>query len=842
LELVNIRAGVDTAMGKGIENHVASVKQQVEVYQEQLRVSEESRNALDAYIKRLDTLIAKDKKLLEKKKANNATKEEIKLIEARIAGNTALQNLSKEANKTAEAAEKSLFDTVIRSVDNFQNAMNRLAEMPEFRRVSAEIDLSGAMQEAAAFSDDWQNTMRQSVALAREASKERLEIQKKMIEKVYAANKEAMEREIELAGAAKKMKPEEIARAKAELARTLEANKQLEISRKVTEQKRVELDRAKAAAAYATEMVDMQQQVADAESQFLTEIGGNWQTILDLQSQSVQFEKQKADIAARLAEDLEARGIQGKELAQAQTAAKLAELRYQQKALGAQKNAYESLLGMAFGAIRSSAGVRKGLDTAAMKLGRAESRVKTRSGMFRAAGPGGPMTIEQRAVMGQLAGVAGGVAGAVPKKMTTEQLMEEAKKTADKNLAESEKTATATTGLYALGHVRKSIYTADTTTQDWLSKICDYAGQTVEALNQMYGYMSGSSAGKGMRKEEKKQGMEQKEATNEVAKVKEAIADSTKAQQGVESASKETAGKIADVNLSLADQLKLARAEFQAANQQLVEYQKNYGNSQQIKEATARTQEATQKVLKIQDQIRVNEMKNPMIGVGSSIEGMADILHGDVAQPMKETATSVSALTKEGKKATFEAGAPKKGKAKGGKDSEDVAATILASGKGMAGLSPGGGTVPDWNEYRYKVAGKKGEQLNKDSKDANEAVAAHMQSIEAMYNTPGSIYTHDIAVEQAIIGLGGIMESSFSRQAGGLETAPGQAIAGFAGMGEEAGAGAGGAMKVTGEIMVKFDSKMFKTQVTQIVGEVIRTGDIRKSLSQQGFANKVNGV
>jgi hypothetical protein len=817
--------------------------------------------------------------------------------------------------------------------------MSRLAEMPEFRRVTAEIDFSGAMQEAAQFSDDWSNIMRQSVSMTEKASKERLEIEKKAIEKAFVAKKKQLEDALKEDIKAGKIKAEDAARTKAEIGRTLEANKQLEISKKVTEQKKIEVERAKQAASYATEMVDLQQQVTDAESQFLTEIGGNWQTILDLQAQSVNFEKQKAEIAQQLVDDLIRQNKTGRELAQAQTAAKLAELRYQQKALGAQKSAYEALLGVAFGAIRSSAGVRKGMDTAAMKLGREDSRVRTRSGMFRSAGPGGPMTIEQRAAMGQLAGVGGGVAGAVPKKMTTEQLMEDAKKTADENLTESKKTAEATSGLYALGHTKGSIYTADTTSQDWLSKICDYAGKTVEALNQMFNYMSGSSAGKGMRKEGRKQWMEQKEATKEVANVKEAVVDSTKVQQGAEEASKETAGKVSEVKLSLADQLNLARAEFQAANKQLVEYQKNSGTSQQIEEATARTQEATQKVLKIQDQIRVNEMKNPMIGVGSSIEGMADILHGDVGQPMKDTAKNISTIKKENKKkgnkaagkgseanaAMLAAGGggagltpggtvfpdweefryqiaaakgkqlnteaakggdkrteditkdadkrknskntlamkkedKKKGNKAAGKGSESIAA-MLAAGGGGAGLTPGGTVFPDWEEYRYQIAAAKGEQLNTEAAKGGEAIAEDMKRIREKYNEAskfGSNKSLDVADSGELFPSAPAksledqvrdgwrtfpddtdkrMETAFSRRAGGVDTAPGQTETGFAGMGADTGVGGGGAMKVTGEITVKFDSKMFKSQVVQIVGEAIRTGDIRKAMVSGGFLN-----
>jgi hypothetical protein len=171
-------------------------------------------------------------------------------------------------------------------------------------------------------------------------------------------------------------------------------------------------------------------------------------------------------------------------------------------------------------------------------------------------------------------------------------------------------------------------------------------------------------------------------------------------------------------------------------------------------------------------------------------------------------------------------------------------AKILASGSEAAGMGPGDKKV-DWENFRYDIAKAKGEQLNTEAAKGGEAIAEDMRQIREMFSEaskPGSMYTHDISLESAVLGLGKTMETVFSRSAGGVDTAPGQTAAGFAGMGEDTGAGGGGAMKVTGEITVKFDSKMFRTQVAQIVGEVIRTGETRKALSQQGFANKVNGI
>jgi hypothetical protein len=768
----------------------------------------------------------------------------------------------------------------------------------------------------------------------------------------------------------------------------------------------------------------------------VTEVGGNWQSILDLQSQSVQFEKQKADIAEQMVKDLAAAGADGLTIAQAQSAARLAELKYQQKALGAQKSAYEALAGMAFGAIRSSSGARKNLDSAAMKMGREGTRVKTRAGLYRGADEKGVTTISQRSIMGRLAGLGGGagpggVLAGTPKKMTTEKMTEESLKKAEETATQTKNTADATGEMRDLGKTHGSLQTSDDASQNWLSKICDYTGVAADTLGRLLDYQSGSSAGKGERKDERqalnaaKAGVKaakslggqvdgaQQEQAGDAAKLSEV-------QKGVESATRETAGQVREVNSSLIDQLNAAKAELRDANKQLSGLSHD-STSQEIENASTKTTAAMEKVAKIQDQIRVNEMKNPLAGMGNSIDDMAGILHGDISQEMKDAAQSLEEIQKlsasrdatptkkfegprtgdrtkdkfldevqkkrekkareasakksnedrvktakvfkknsgaEKKKAdkkTTDSSAAAKLLASGGnvagmgpsnqnvdwekhrfevakakgeqlntgdakegekekiiksaqarqerakKASEEklnkdrvtaanvskknssaekkkteaqsisarakillenlgsggekkkigettkdstTAAKILASGSEAAGMGPSNQKV-DWKNFRYEVAKAKGEQLNTGAAKGGEAIGDDMKQIRETFNEaskPGSLYTHDISLESAVLGLGKTMETVFSRSAGGMDTAPGQTAAGFAGMGEDTGAGGGGAMKVTGEITVKFDSKMFRTQVAQIVGEVIRTGETRKVLSQQGFANKVNGV
>jgi len=909
LELINIRAGVDAAAGKGLENRVSAIQTQVKLSQDQTKLLDEMTPEIEKRVNIINKQIA----MLEEawkdttdKDLKGAIKDAIKI---QVGGRKKLQ----DALKAQEKAQREGFDAITSAATNFQDTMESLAKRPEFKAPMAEIDFSGAQMEAAAFSKDWEKMSRQSLAIAIKAAAERLALEKESINTEAEIKRKAKEREIDLL---KKASPADKARMKAELGRTLEANRQFELAKKEVEQKKVVVERAKQSAQLATDMVDAQQQVTDAEAQFLTEVGGNWQSILDLQSQSVQFEKQKADIAEQMVKDLADAGADGLTIAQAQSAARLAELKYQQKALGAQKSAYEALAGMAFGAIRSSAGARKNLDSAVMKMGRKATRVKTSAGLYRGADEKGVTTISQRSIMARLAGVGGvgpgGALAGTPKKMTTEKMVEESLKEAEKTATQTKNTADATGEMRDLGKSHGSLQTSDNASQNWLSKICDYTGVAADTLGDLLRYTSGSSAGKG----ERKVGKNTLDATRAGVKAARSLssevaegsqtqaADAAKlseVQKGIENSTRETAGQVREVNSSLIDQLNAAKAELRDANKQLSGLSHD-STSQEIENASAKTTTAMEKVAKIQDQIRVNEMKNPLAGMGNSIDDMAGILHGDISQEMKDAAKSLEEIQKlsasrdatptkkfEGPRTgdrtkdkflkDVQVRQEKREKAKEAsakkliKDSDKTAkvskkdsssetkkirkkmldsslrgskesAKILASGSEAAGMGPGDKKV-DWENFRYDIAKAKGEQLNTEAAKGGEAIAEDMRQIREMFSEaskPGSMYTHDISLESAVLGLGKTMETVFSRSAGGVDTAPGQTAAGFAGMGEDTGVGGGGAMKVTGEITVKFDSKMFRTQVAQIVGEVIRTGETRKALSQQGFANKVNGI
>jgi hypothetical protein len=126
----------------------------------------------------------------------------------------------------------------------------------------------------------------------------------------------------------------------------------------------------------------------------------------------------------------------------------------------------------------------------------------------------------------------------------------------------------------------------------------------------------------------------------------------------------------------------------------------------------------------------------------------------------------------------------------------------------------------------------------------------------------GSLYVHDVHVEQRLVELQSMLapgvntenvpvvadqtiEASqkdvakvgmdrLETEAAGMDNAPG-----FAGVAGAAGAGGGAteggpALRFVGELTVHFDSKMFRSEVVNIVGEAINTAEVRKSLERAG--------
>ena len=140
------------------------------------------------------------------------------------------------------------------------------------------------------------------------------------------------------------------------------------------------------------ERADFFQEMADE----LASQGANFDVVFDLQKKSVQFEMQKLDLAREQVEQAEALNAQGllsaQELERIRMNATRQEIQVRSKALGAQKDTFEKILGSAFGEL-SDVGARRNFASEISLLGIENTRVQNQDGIFV---KGEAKTIEER--------------------------------------------------------------------------------------------------------------------------------------------------------------------------------------------------------------------------------------------------------------------------------------------------------------------------------------------------------------------------------------------------------------------------------------------------------------
>jgi hypothetical protein len=141
--------------------------------------------------------------------------------------------------------------------------------------------------------------------------------------------------------------------------------------------------------------LDVEQERIDEEISFLEEMGGSYGQILDLQQQSIQKEAEKLqnmrNMFKRIASEFPKESLQYK---QAELELAKAEYALERKRLGAQRDAYEKLVGLAFGGLRAARGARRRLDSDARHFGR--GRVVSREGFALDTRGAGAKTLEER--------------------------------------------------------------------------------------------------------------------------------------------------------------------------------------------------------------------------------------------------------------------------------------------------------------------------------------------------------------------------------------------------------------------------------------------------------------
>ena len=309
------------------------------------------------------------------------------------------------ANKVLAETMENLISKSISFADTLEHVSNSMAG----RKVTSQLDLSDATFQLAEFSSDWRKANKEAYSLALVAAKERYDLTKKQILADHAGKVANIE-EAYVTDMGKATTPAMMAEAESGRKlkyETLSNNEAKELALNEVNKKKQVVDAAKREFEYVNKMVDLQQSVVNAQAEFLTEVGGSWNTILKLQAQSVALEKERLDMQrVTTLKIINDSGADGQQKMQAIVDLRLEEVKYARAALGAQKSAFEGLMGMVFGSIRSSVGVMKNRDSAVFKMGRDDTRVKTRGGYY-SPGGGEGSTINERAFNNQLSALGG---------------------------------------------------------------------------------------------------------------------------------------------------------------------------------------------------------------------------------------------------------------------------------------------------------------------------------------------------------------------------------------------------------------------------------------------------
>lgn len=166
--------------------------------------------------------------------------------------------------------------------------------------------------------------------------------------------------------------------------------------------RKMELDRVKQIADARRETLDIELQMVDDQMQFISEVGGSFEQIMNMTSQAVELERQKLLIAEQELAAAREQGLEGNKLRQMELDVQRQRFSYERRIMGAQRDAAERLAGAAFGAIRSSVGgaMNRGSDVALMGTDR--TRVMGRGGLFMDDAKGGAGTMEERLLRIQL--------------------------------------------------------------------------------------------------------------------------------------------------------------------------------------------------------------------------------------------------------------------------------------------------------------------------------------------------------------------------------------------------------------------------------------------------------
>jgi len=868
-------------VGKVLQNQVAQ-------YAEQAKVAKAAIKTLEGALKNAEKAAAMQQKTVdEAKKAadagvkgakENLKKQQESLLIAESAVGRLKKGVAEGQRSMAEAMDGLGFigDGISEALDGFENTFAG-------RKIQTALDLSEATAEFAEFSDDLAGDAKRATKLAISASKKRASLQRKLVEDGLKADQDRVNAEV-----SKAETPEEKERIRREGEATIEAKKRTELAKIEVQQKKSVLDAARRERDLKFEDVNIAQEGIDAELDFLNEIGGDFGRIIDLQQQGVELEAQKLGYLEQELAVAKQNAPNAQRTRRLELEVVKQQFEVQKKALGAQKSVFDKIMGAAFGQLRSSAGAGRRRTTTVAKLGIEQTRLRTRAGIYQSAGPGGAGTIAQRSA-GRFAAAGKGqnavdkAASIAPKRLAIEKEMESQMRGTEGHTKDS---AVSLRSLDKMAGTKGSLMTHDATSEELLKGILRASEITAAALGvtieRTTGVVKpgdtaapGSDAAKLMMAYEKTQ---KARDTKTVKLLQEISAAESKAL--AEAGKKWTAMR----KLYAGVDQKVTLKEL-SKNVKLMD---SDGNVKPYADFMGEIEKSIRDV-GVENISGVDDTEKQVAGVAQKAAMASEATKKDVSQVVK--AQQQTAMTEKQKETVskdsiskMRTSGPTKlsGRMKFG-DFTRLEGKGPASQLGKGGRKLGEGLKGAGLKARHAAAfGKKGGAAGTAASTAATGGSgakrgggdvAEMAASDAFNAATGGVSAQNTAAQMAWEQAGGAGKWSGlvpEPSAGAAQLAGGASSGGAAGANRVAagqtrtlgGGGGGGAtkptafgtgggggaagtseiptMKVKGDMMVKFDMAALKDTLVPVVGQIINSPQIVKSLQKAGFINRNN--
>lgn len=824
-------------MGDPTSAVVGALEQQTELFSQQMEQSKKS----------IDNL-----KKAAKAQAQNlvqAEKEEKDAVAQVRAEDEASKKKAEEAKKTADMARNTL-RTTQNALENLEKQRTEFARsfpkigagvaqtMEEFRdsfsgqQIAAQIDLSDALMEFTEFGDDFAAISKEARDIGIKAAHDRLKTDKESIRKGMAAERKAIEERAKQAEALPGGAGEG-ERIRNEGKITLQAKERLLMAKAETESKKRVADLAEKEASFKVGLIDATQSALDSEIEVAAMRGHHLSAVISKQNEMIGLERQRVEVVREQYEISKAENADSQKTQMLGLQLRKAEADLQKKSLGYQRDIMEKMIGSALAGIRTSVGARRQRGTDVALMGIEATRVKTRVGAYTEAGPGGVKPYHQRLAEYQAAGKGGGASRMAPEKAMAKGII-------DSGLSkDTEKLKKDMHTVKEDGHSPGSLYTHDTTAEGILASIL-YVTEEI-AVGILEGNKNAIGGGVGVRGNLDAGINNIKEMVNKLAGIKnieqaaakktEEVAENTKGtaegQREVASSADASVTKEETSNKIQKRQEKMQKQEL-ALNKKGVRTDKSFHqkSEKQMGDVSSKLSGPNINLGGPSGKLGGPDMK---LGGGPTTLGtpFGKQLGGDKIglQPGGDSTYKKNLAIYQEKRAKKQEGmattqpSVDKDHIKNLKDATDYA---------MSHAKQASGNSKEFNDW-LTGADKKQERYAKNQENAiYDSQSTGVSEVKSMTGD------ETMAIAQrsrAMTPIGGAAGQAAFAPVGGVKgalSATGEAATGGGGGG--GGTADAATMKVEGKMTVHFDNAAFKDQIATVVGSVIKTPYISKSI------------